>query len=142
MVNFLDASEPVPNGTSGEFAMTKTELENYRTVLLALQKRLHGEFTHLADEALNQRGGDGNLSNVPLHMADLGTDNYEQENTLSLLQNEERTLTEVVEALERITRGTFGTCEECATAIPKARLKELPYARYCVNCARKLEQRT
>ena len=80
----------------------------------------------------------GNLSHVPLHMADLGTDNYERENTLHLLANEERLLGEIAAALERINRGTFGTCEECGGSIlPKERLKELPYTRYCVECAKK-----
>lgn len=123
--------------------MNKTELEDFRQQLLRLQQRLHGDVSGLAGEALHQRGGgDANLSNVPLHMADLGSDNFEQENTLSLLQNEERTLSEIADALDRIDQGRFGKCEECETAIPKARLKELPFARYCVECARKLEQRS
>ena len=44
------------------------------------------------------------------------------------------------DALERIRRGTFGKCEECAAAIPKGRLAALPYARHCVACARKFQQ--
>jgi RNA polymerase-binding transcription factor DksA len=122
--------------------MTKTELESYQEQLLGLQRRLRGDVSNLANEALHERGGDGNLSNVPLHMADLGTDNFEQENTLSLLANEEQRLTEIVEALDRIKQGRFGKCEECQGAIPRARLKEIPYARFCVECARKQEQRT
>ncbi len=58
-------------------------------------------------------------------MADLGTDNFEQEFTLSLLQNQEQALGEITEALERIRRGTFGCCEECQEAISKARLQRL-----------------
>jgi DnaK suppressor protein len=122
--------------------MTKTELDSYREQLVNLQQRLRGDVSNLANEALRERGGDGNLSNVPLHMADLGTDNNEQENTLSLLAHEEQQLTAITEALERINQGRFGKCEECGTAIPRARLKELPFARFCVECARKHEQRT
>ena len=85
-------------------------------------------------------GAAGNLSNMPIHMADLGTDNFEQEFTLSLLQNEEQLLDEITGALERIRQGTFGQCEECEGEIPKARLQALPYARNCVECARKLEE--
>jgi RNA polymerase-binding transcription factor DksA len=73
-------------------------------------------------------------------MADLGTDNFEQEFTLSLLQNQEQALDEIREALGRIDRGTFGECEECHQPIPKPRLQALPYARHCVACARKLQQ--
>jgi RNA polymerase-binding transcription factor DksA len=125
-----------------EEAMTKADLETYRETLLALRNRLTGDVSHLADEALRARGGEasGSLSNAPLHMADLGTDNFEQEFTLSLLQNQEQALKEITEALERIRQGSFGRCEECDGAIPKARLQALPYTRHCVACARKLQQ--
>jgi RNA polymerase-binding transcription factor DksA len=121
--------------------MNKADLEHYRSTLLALRARLTGDVTHLADEALRARGGEasGSLSNAPLHPADLGTDNYEQEFTFSLLQNQEQTLDEIGEALERLRQGTFGRCEECGGPIPKGRLQALPYARHCVACARKLQ---
>ena len=124
--------------------MTTAETEAYRQHLLALRNRLNGDISHLADEALrkNQREASGNLSSMPIHMADIGTDNFEQEFTLNLLQNEEQVLTEIAAALERISQGTFGRCEECSGAIPKARLGALPYTRYCVECARKLEGHT
>ncbi len=122
--------------------MTKTDMEAYRESLVALRDRHNGDASHLADEALRRTGGGaaGNLSNMPIHMADLGTDNFEQEFTLSLLQNEEQLLDEIAAALERVRHGTFGQCEECHEEIPKARLQALPYARYCVACARKLEE--
>jgi RNA polymerase-binding transcription factor DksA len=125
--------------------MTKSELEAHRRQLLALQNRLNGDIDHLSDEAFRKSGGDasGNLSHMPIHMADLGTDNFEQENTLNLLANEETILAEITAALERIDNGTFGQCEEChGEILPKARLRELPYTRYCVDCARKLDQRS
>ena len=122
--------------------MTKADLDTYQEMLLALRRRLNGDVSHLADEALRAMGGEasGSLSNAPLHMADLGTDNFEQEFTLSLLQNQEQALDEIREALSRIDRGTFGQCEECHQPIPKARLQALPYTRHCVACARKLQQ--
>lgn len=122
--------------------MTQAELDMYRETLLSLRNRLTGDVSHLADEALRARGGEGSggLSNAPLHMADLGTDNFEQEFTLNLLQNQEQALTEIDEALERIRQGTFGRCEECAGTIARARLQALPYTRHCVACARKLQQ--
>lgn len=124
--------------------MTKSHLETYRQQLLALQGRLNGDVLHLADEALreNQKDAGGNLSSMPIHMADLGTDNFEQENTLHLLAKEERVLEEIADALDRIDQGMFGRCEECQGEIPKARLEVLPYARYCVACARKMERRS
>jgi RNA polymerase-binding transcription factor DksA len=122
--------------------MNKSEMESYRKQLLTLQSRLNGDVSHLADEALrkNQREASGNLSSMPIHMADIGTDNFEQEFTLSLLQNEESVLKEIASAFDRLDRGSFGKCEECSQAIPKPRLDALPYTRYCVGCARKLEK--
>jgi RNA polymerase-binding transcription factor DksA len=37
-------------------------------------------------------------------------------------------------ALARIERGTYGSCEDCGTAIPAIRLEAIPYARTCVQC--------
>lgn len=124
--------------------MKKVELDTYRQHLLALQSRLRGDVSHLTDEALrtNQREASGNLSSMPIHMADIGSDNFEQEFTLNLLENEAQVLGEIAGALERLQQGTFGRCEDCESAIPKARLNALPYTRYCVDCARKLEERS
>jgi DnaK suppressor protein len=126
--------------------MTKAQLDKYRELLLGLRARLQGEVSHLADEALRKTGGEasGSLSNTPIHMADLGTDNYEQEFTLGLLENGEHRLEEIGAALQRIEQGSFGVCEGegCGKAIPKPRLEALPFTRYCVECARKMQQST
>jgi RNA polymerase-binding protein DksA len=123
-------------------AMTKAVLDEFRQQLLNLRNRLKGDVTNLADEALRKAGGEasGSLSNMPIHMADLGTDNFEQEFTLSLLENEEHALEEINAAIDRIAKGKFGHCEECEKEIPRDRLKALPYARRCLACTRKLEQ--
>ena len=42
-------------------------------------------------------------------------------------------------ALLRIEQGIFGRCEECGEEIPEARLEAVPYARHCIDCARKIE---
>src|SRR5262245_45762288 len=122
--------------------MTHTERDAYRQQLLTLRQRLKGDVSQLTEEGLHKAGGEasGNLSNMPIHMADLGTDNFEQEFTLGLLQNEELLLTEIEAALRRIEQGKFGKCEECQRPIPKARLQALVYTRHCVDCARKLQQ--
>ena len=118
--------------------MSTAELASYRGKLLALRDRLAGDVSSLADEALDSEDeASGNLSHVPIHMADLGT--YEREFTLGLLENEEHTLEEIAAALGRIEQGTFGHCEGCRKAIAKDRLHALPYARYCVECARRLQ---
>jgi DnaK suppressor protein len=119
------------------------ELESFRQVLLGLRTRLRGDLDQMTDEALrrDQPDSSGNLSNVPLHMADVGTENYDQEFTLGLIENEQGTLEQVYEALARIGAGTFGRCQECGDAIAKPRLQALPYTRHCIQCARELESR-
>jgi DnaK suppressor protein len=122
-------------------AFKTEELVPYRQTLQSLRARLRGDLDQMTDEALRRDngGGTGNLSNVPLHMADVGTDNYDQEFTLGLIENEQGTLELINEALARMEKGTYGQCVECAEPISKPRLQAIPYARHCIRCARKLE---
>lgn len=50
------------------------------------------------------------------------------------LEQGQKTLTEVEAALGRMDRGTYGQCEGCGEPIPEARLRALPWARFCVRC--------
>jgi len=77
---------------------------------------------------------------VPSDMADVGTENFDQELTLSLLGSEQDALGQVEAALERIADGTYGQCTECGRSIPKARFEAIPYAVLCVNCAAQQER--
>src|SRR5262245_5128525 len=121
--------------------MTRAEIDHYRRRLLALKKRLGGDLSDLEEEALRPVGGEaaGNLSDVPVHPADLGTDNFEEELAIALLENEANLLTEINDALARIEQGTFGRCENCGQEISRERLEALPYTRYCIRCARQLQ---
>ena len=121
--------------------MKAAELKAFRTVLEALRSRLRGDVSTMADAALRHSGGDasGDLSRMPIHMADIGTDAYEQEFTLSLMANEEETLELVEAALERIKNKRFGACEECGGVIAKKRLEAIPFAAMCIRCAEKME---
>jgi hypothetical protein len=69
-----------------------------------------------------------------------GTDNFEREFTLSLVESEEDTLGRIEASLERIEDGTYGDCGECGAKIPKARLNAIPYAILCVKCASQSER--
>jgi RNA polymerase-binding protein DksA len=123
--------------------MTRTEQNTYRRRLTALRARLGDDVSHLAGEALRETGGEasGNLSNTPFHLADLASDNYEEEMTLGLLENQEQTLQQVRVALDRLDNGTFGRCEECGRPIAPERLQALPYTPHCIDCARALQGR-
>jgi RNA polymerase-binding transcription factor DksA len=122
--------------------MKKAELKVYKVQLLALRARLRGDVDAMANAALKKTRSEsnGDLSSMPIHMADLGSDNFEQEFTLSLMQTEGGTLESIETALERIEDGLYGLCDECSQPISKTRLNAIPYAPHCIKCAQKLEQ--
>ena len=113
--------------------MRKQDIERLRKLLLLKRDMLTGDMSTLQKEAL-KKGAAGDLSSMPIHMADLGSDNYEQEFALGLIQNEEITLREIDEALKRIDEGTYGVCDHCSKKIPLTRLRAKPHARYCIQC--------
>ncbi|MGD0516728.1 MAG: TraR/DksA family transcriptional regulator [Thermoguttaceae bacterium] len=121
--------------------MNKAELAGYKELLLNLRARLRGDVSQLADAALKKSRSEanGDLSTMPIHMADIGSDNFEQEFTLSLMENEGVTLEQIESSLERIEEGTYGQCEECGIKIPKARLNAIPFATLCIRCAEQQE---
>jgi RNA polymerase-binding transcription factor DksA len=118
-------------------AMTKAKTDRFRRVLEKLDGRVQEDVRSLEDQARTGLGGDagGNLSNAPMHLADLGSEQYMQELNATLLENEGYIRQEVREALGRMDRGTYGTCERCGKPIPEERLEALPYTRYCTRCS-------
>lgn len=118
--------------------LKKEELKKYKEMLVRLRETLTGDVKSLETEALKESEQDFSVD----HMADHGSDNFEQEFTLGLIENVEETVREINGALERIEDGTFGICEGCEKAIPKTRLQAIPYARCCVSCQRKNEKRS
>ena len=123
--------------------MKKAEMKPYKEMLVAMRARLRGDVNALADAALKKTRSEanGDLSSMPIHMADIGSDNYEQEFTLSMMETEESTLDAIESALERMEDRTYGTCEDCSKSIKKTRLKAIPYTTLCINCASLREQR-
>jgi RNA polymerase-binding transcription factor DksA len=122
--------------------MKKAEMKVFKEQLLALRARLRGDVNAMADAALRKTRSEanGDLSSMPIHMADIGSDNYEQEFTLSLMQTDEMTLESIESAIEKIEDGVFGLCEECNGPISKARLNAIPHTPLCIKCAQKLER--
>src|SRR3977135_4204376 len=101
--------------------MKKVEIKAFKERLLSLRARLRGDVSAMADAALKKTRSEanGDLSSMPIHMADIGSDNYEQEFTLSLMQNEEGTLESIEAALEKIEDNVYGLCDECGSGISK-----------------------
>lgn len=122
--------------------MTRAELKKMRAALLAKRKAILGDMSGMEAEALGiaRHGGATEVSNAPTHPADIGTDNYEQEFTLGLLESERILLAEIDQALGRIDEGTYGICLGTGKPINKARLEARPWARYCIDYARLIEK--
>lgn len=121
--------------------LTAAEIEHFRLLLVEKLHELLGDVDWIEQEALrSSRTEKGDLSNMPIHMADIGTDNYEQEFSLGLMDSERKLVREIFDAIKRIDRGTYGICEGTDQPIPKARLEASPWARYCVEYASLIEQ--
>lgn len=129
--------EPLPQTT-----LSESELEYFRGLLVAKRHELVGAVSNMENEALRKTRTDaaGDLSMMPIHMADIGTDNYEQEFTLGLIANEREMLKDIDEALDRIASKTYGMCLATHKPITKARLKIKPWARYCLEYKKSQEQ--
>ena len=108
-------------------------------MLLEKRRTLVGDLSGMEREASRQGNG-GNLSSMPTHMADVGTDNFEHEFTLGLLESEQAMLREINEAIQRIDEKTYGICMGTGKVIPKARLRAKPWAKYTVEYTRLLEK--
>jgi len=130
------------NPKTNKGRLSTAEIERFKKVLLEKRTEIVGNVNEMEHETLKKSHMDatGDLSSMPIHMADIGTDNYEQEFSLELMDSERKMLREIDEALQRIEKKTFGICQGTGKPIPKTRLKAKPWARYCVEFARKLEQ--
>lgn len=121
--------------------LTDKQLEEFKNLLLAKRRELTGDVRNLTQDALgrNRQDASGDLSSMPIHMADLGSDNWEQEFTLGLIANEQQLVREIDQALARIEDRTYGICMGTGKPIKLARLRAKPWAKYCIEYARQRE---
>jgi RNA polymerase-binding transcription factor DksA len=122
--------------------MTPAELDTYRQRLESLARRLQGEVTGLAGEALRPTGPTPDDSSIkaPGDSGDMSAGQNTEDVSLSLLGNENQLLAETMAALERIRNGTYGRCVECGREIPTDRLDAVPYTPFCLDDARKAQR--
>ncbi len=132
------AEVPVPRSR-----LNADELAFFKRALLEKREQIIASMGTMQNEALRKNRSDaaGDLSMMPIHMADIGTDAYEQEFTIGLIENQQETLKEIDDALDRMQKGTFGICEATHKPIAKARLRVKPWARYTLAYKRALEEK-
>ncbi|MBL8800733.1 MAG: TraR/DksA family transcriptional regulator [Planctomycetes bacterium] len=116
--------------------LSAKDLEEFKGNLGKMRAMLSGDLTQLHEEAFGQNGNHDAESK-----AGDTADGYYQEFNLRLMERDESTLSEVLDALERIETGAYGQCEACENAISKDRLRVMPHARMCIDCQRQAERR-
>ena len=121
--------------------LTKKDLKHFEDRLIQERKRLLSQLGYL-EKAMGQtqRDSSGDLSAYSFHMADMGTDAMEREKAFLFASAEGRVLLEIDDALRRIYRSEYGTCESCGNPIARARLEVMPHARLCISCKEKEER--
>jgi DnaK suppressor protein len=120
-----------------ETPLPDKQLEEFREILEVKREQLVGDVSSMEKEAL---GGDGgSLSRLPQHMADQGTDTYDQSLNLDLAASQRGIVKEIDAALDRIVNRTFGVCELLGKPIGIDRLRNAPWTRYSIEAARMLE---
>jgi len=129
------AEQPRPTAKS---PFNKKELEHFRMMLLRKRAELVGDVSTMETQAL--RGQSGALSNMPSHMAEQGSEAYDQSLSLDLAAADRKLIREIDDALKRVAAGTYGICELTGKPIKVERLEELPWARYSIEAARELER--
>lgn len=106
----------------------------FRKKLVEQQQQIMNLYEH--DMKVGQRASDDGAEDI----VDRANNSYNREFMFALSDTERQILIEIDQALERLDGGTFGTCTNCQDDIPKARLRALPWARYCVDCQEQVEQ--
>ena len=118
--------------------LNKKDLDRYRSLLLVKRAELVGDLTAMEAQALKSNGGQ--VSHMPIHMADVGTDTFDQDFILGMAEGERQRLREIDAALKRIEDKTYGVCQMTEKVIPKTRLNAKPWARYTIEAALQIER--
>lgn len=126
-------------GRKKKSPFTKRELDKFKAILIEKIQALLGDVTTMENEAL--LGSSGSLSHLPQHLAEQGSDAYDQMLSLDLAAKDRKLIKEIADALDRIENRTYGLCEMTGEPIGKERLTELPWARYSIAAAREMERR-
>lgn len=138
------ASKPRPAAAAKKApakAMSK-ELEKFHRRLLEERERLEAELQEIEQRTarISESERANELSAYEDHPADLASETFEREKDLAIGESVESLLNQVITALEKIERGTYGVCDACGRPIKKARLQALPFATLCLECQDRMER--
>jgi RNA polymerase-binding protein DksA len=116
--------------------MNEKDLKRFERILRGQRDEVRAEVSSIQDTNLHRslRDDSGEISGYSTHMADMASDEEALAMNLRILATEENILEQLDQAIDKIERGTYGTCESCRKPIGKARLTALPFARLCIDC--------
>ena len=119
--------------------LTTKQLRDYRDKLLKYRAQLLVDLGAIEKEALDVNA---DISHMPIHMADVGSDAYDQDLKLGMAASERKRIRDIEAALVRIKKKTYGICHLTGDKIPDSRLKAKPWAMYTKESAEKIERRS
>lgn len=118
--------------------LTKAELKRFEKMLIEERDRLMASIRNIQEESRTESARDNGADLASY--AETGTDSFNLETALNIASTESQRLREIIDALDRIAKGTYGICEGSGKPIPKKRLEAFPSARYCVEYQAELEK--
>jgi DnaK suppressor protein len=128
-----------PSKRTLKTSLTAKELRGYRDRLMKYRASLLIDLSAIENEALSTNA---DLSSMPIHMADVGSDAYDQDLKLGMAASERKRIRDIEAALMRIKKKTYGVCQLTGVAIPTPRLRAKPWAKYTKESAEKIERQT
>jgi DnaK suppressor protein len=114
--------------------LAQQRLKQLRETLVAKRRQLEAE---VGRSAIYEKGLDEEATK---DLGDQANTAYTREFQFELGNGDRRLLREVMTALRKLDEGGFGECERCGEPIGEKRLEALPFARYCIECQRRLER--
>jgi len=117
--------------------MSAADLRKFKKSLLKKRQEITGDVSNMETRALGSTGQDSSVD----HLADFGTDNFEHSLTLGFIENNEKLVKEIDDALARLELGAYGTCMHCSCQISRPRLNAIPWAAFCIECQKLAEER-
>jgi len=113
------------------------QLREFRDRLMKYRAQLLIDLSAIEKEALDVNS---DISHMPIHMADVGSDAYDQDLKLGMVASERKRIRDIEDALVRIKKKTYGVCYLTGSKIPEARLNAKPWAKYTKESAEKIER--
>lgn len=124
-------------GRKAKARFSPSQLLEFEKRLIKAKQKILKQRNFTNGILLNPQGESADeLSVYRTHVADVGSEIYQKEMSSQMLTYESEVLMQIDEALRRIRKNCYGDCEQCDKPISKARLKALPYTRFCVKCTK------